>query len=174
MSNKGIFAVHTGNGKGKTTAALGLVFRALGHKHRVSIVQFIKGGWRCGEHELAKQFPELLDLHVTGQGFTWKSEDIEKDKLLAQSAWGMASDIIVSGKFRLVILDELTYLIRYNMVSENEIIEVISARPENIHVIVTGRYATDNMIEQADLVTEMKEIKHPFKSGVKAQRGFDF
>ncbi len=174
MSEKGLFAVHTGNGKGKTTAALGLVFRALGHKHRVSIIQFIKGAWRCGEHELALQFPDLLDLHVTGQGFTWKSEDLEKDTMLARKAWQHAIAIIESGKSKLVILDELTYLIRYNMVPEQEILDVISNRPDGIHVVVTGRYASEQLMARADLVTEMKDVKHPYKSGIKAQKGFDF
>lgn len=172
--NKGLFAIHTGNGKGKTTAALGLAFRALGYGHRVSIVQFIKGGWRCGEHKLAETFPDLLDLHVTGQGFTWKSLNPDKDIALAREAWQLAISIIRLGTSRLVILDELTYLIRYNMVTEDEILEAICDRPPHLHIVVTGRYASDRLIEAADLVTEMKEIKHPFKAGIQAQKGFDF
>ncbi|WP_228723382.1 cob(I)yrinic acid a,c-diamide adenosyltransferase [Desulfosediminicola flagellatus] len=171
---KGLFAIHTGKGKGKTTAALGLVFRALGHGHKVSVVQFIKGGWRCGEHKLAGKFPELLDLHVTGQGFTWKSEDLSKDTALAREAWQLAVEIIKKGDSRLVILDELTYLIRYNMVPEEEILTAIKSRPEGMHIVLTGRYASDNLIEAADLVTEMQEIKHPYTSGIPAQKGFDF
>jgi cob(I)alamin adenosyltransferase len=171
---EGIFAIHTGKGKGKTTAALGLVFRALGHGHRVSVIQFIKGAWVSGEHKLATSFSDLLDFHVTGRGFSWKSENFEHDTALARDAWQLASGIIREGKSRLVVLDELTYLIRYNMVAEDDILEVIQTRPAHVHVVVTGRYASDNLIAAADLVTEMQETKHPFKSGVAAQKGFDF
>lgn len=172
--SKGVFAVYTGNGKGKTTAALGLVFRALGHGHKVSVIQFIKGAWRCGEHKLVDKFPGLLDFHVTGQGFTWKSENLEQDTALARDAWQLATAIIQAGESRLVVLDELTYLIRYNMVAESEILDVILHRPPNMHVVVTGRHASSRLIEAADLVTEMKDIKHPYAAGVQAQKGFDF
>lgn len=171
---KGLFAIHTGNGKGKTTAALGLAFRALGHGHRVTIIQFIKGGWKTGEQKMAKAFPGLLEFHVTGKGFTWKSDDLEHDKALARKAWQFAKEVIASGEVRLVILDELTYLIRYQMVDENEILEAINNRPENVHVVLTGRHASEALIAAADLVTEMRDIKHPYSSGVPAQKGFDF
>lgn len=171
---EGLFAVHTGNGKGKTTAALGLVFRALGHGHKVSVIQFIKGGWRSGEHKFAENFPDLLDFHVTGQGFTWKSDNIEQDAALARKAWQLASEIIGAGESRLVILDELTYLIKYNMVAEEEILRVVKNRPSHVHVVITGRSASKGLIEAADLVTEMCAVKHPHASGVKAQKGFDF
>lgn len=171
---KGLFAVHTGNGKGKTTAALGLMFRALGHGYKVSVIQFIKGSWRCGEHKLAETFPDLLDFHITGQGFTWKSENPEQDVALAQDAWQLAKGIIQSGTSQLVILDELTYLIRYHMVAEEEILEVILNRPNHMHVVITGRYASDRLIDAADLVTEMMAVKHPYQTGVSAQKGFDF
>lgn len=171
---KGLFAIHTGNGKGKTTAALGLAFRALGHGHRVSIIQFIKGNRRTGEHKLAEQFPGLLDLRVTGRGFTWKSDDMEKDAALAKQAWELAKSVMQDGSYQLVVLDELTYLIKYGMVAEKEVLKAISDRPAQMHVVVTGRYATDLLIASADLVTEMKEIKHPYRAGVKAQKGFDF
>lgn len=171
---EGLFAIHTGRGKGKTTAALGLVFRALGHGHKVSVIQFIKGGWVCGEHKLAATFSDLLDFHVTGKGFTWKSENLEEDTALARDAWQLATEIIHGGTSRLVVLDELTYLIRYNMVAEEEILEVIRNRPSHVHVVLTGRYASEKLLEAADLVTEMKEIKHPYTSGVAAQAGFDF
>lgn len=174
MSSKGLLAIHTGNGKGKTTAALGLVFRALGHGYKVSVIQFIKGGWRCGEHKLAERFPDLLDFHVTGKGFTWKSENIEEDTALARSAWELAVQTIQASESRLIVLDELTYLIRYKMVSEDEVLEVLRNRPEKVNIVITGRYASERLIEEADLVTEMKEIKHPFKSGIPARKGFDF
>jgi cob(I)alamin adenosyltransferase len=172
--SKGIFAIHTGSGKGKTTAALGLVFRALGHGHKVSVVQFIKGKWRCGEHELAAMFPELLEFHVTGKGFTWKSENLDEDIALARKAWQLACEIIAEGSSRLVVLDELTYLIRYEMIPEEEILRVIKNRPEGMHIVITGRHASKALIEEADLVTEMRDIKHPYKQGLKAQKGFDF
>lgn len=171
---KGLFAVYTGNGKGKTTAAFGLMFRALGYGHKVSVIQFIKGSRRCGEHKLADTFPDLLDFHITGQGFTWKSENPEQDTALARDAWQLAKEIIQSGIPQLVILDELTYLIRYSMVAEEEILEVILNRPDHMHVVITGRYASERLIDAADLVTEMVAVKHPYQSGVPAQKGFDF
>ncbi|MFV0438192.1 MAG: cob(I)yrinic acid a,c-diamide adenosyltransferase [Desulfopila sp.] len=171
---KGLFAIHTGKGKGKTTAALGMVFRALGHGHKVAIIQFIKGNNRTGEYQLAKHFPHLLEMHVTGRGFTWKSDDINKDSQLAREAWGLARSIIDDSSYRLVVLDELTYLIKYGMVSEEEVLTVIEQRPASMHVIVTGRDASDRLIDSADLVTEMVERKHPLRAGIKAQKGFDF
>lgn len=171
---KGLVAVFTGNGKGKTTASLGLAFRALGHGHRVCIIQFIKGSWKYGELETAKKFSGLLDFHVMGRGFTWKSDDIEKDKELALEAWQFAKEIISSNTYAMVILDELTYLPHYKILDEKEILSVLNNKPEEQHVVITGRYASEALIEQADLVTEMNDIKHPFHSGVKAQKGFEF
>lgn len=171
---KGLVAVFTGNGKGKTTASLGLAFRALGHGHRVCIIQFIKGSWKYGELETAKQFSPLLDFHVMGRGFTWKSDDLEKDKQVALEAWELAKKIIGDNEYSLVILDELTYLPHYKIIDEQDILTVLKNKPEKQHVVITGRYASDKLIELADLVTEMKEIKHPYKSGVKAQKGFEF
>ena len=171
---KGLVAVFTGNGKGKTTASLGLAFRALGHGHKVCIIQFIKGSWKYGEMETAKQFSPLLDFHVMGRGFTWKSDDLEKDKQVALEAWEFAKEIIKKNEYDLVILDELTYLPHYKILEEDEILSVLKDKPEQQHVVITGRYATDALIELADLVTEMKEIKHPYQSGIKAQKGFEF
>jgi cob(I)alamin adenosyltransferase len=171
---KGLIAVFTGNGKGKTTAALGLAFRALGHGHRVCIIQFIKGTWKYGELETAKKFSPLLDFHVMGRGFTWKSDDLEKDKQVALEAWEFAKEIIGANEYSMVILDELTYLPHYKMIAEQEILSVLKNKPEEQHVVITGRYASANLIELADLVTEMKEIKHPYQAGVKAQQGFEF
>jgi len=173
-STTGLVAVFTGNGKGKTTASLGLAFRALGHGHRVCIIQFIKGSWKYGELEMAKQFTPLLDFHVMGRGFTWKSDDLEKDKQLAVEAWDFAKEVIQANTYDMVILDELTYLPHYNILDEEEILEVLRNRPREQHVVITGRYASDDLIELADLVTEMKEVKHPYQSGVKAQKGFEF
>ncbi len=171
---KGLVAVFTGNGKGKTTAALGLAFRALGHEHRVCIIQFIKGSWKYGEMETAKKFAPLLDFHVMGRGFTWKSDDLEKDKKVALEAWKFAKKVIDENQYSMVILDELTYLPHYKMIEEQEILSVLKNKPKEQHVVITGRYASDDLIELADLVTEMIEIKHPYNSGVKAQKGFEF
>ncbi len=174
MKTKGLIAVFTGNGKGKTTSSLGLALRALGHGQRVCIIQFIKGSWKYGELESAKQFSTLLDFHVMGRGFTWKSDDIEKDKQLAREAWDYAKSVIEENRYAMVILDELTYLPHYKMLDEQEILSVLEKKPKEQHVVITGRYASDALIELADLVTEMKDIKHPYKNGVKAQKGFEF
>lgn len=174
QKTRGLVAVFTGNGKGKTTASLGLAFRALGHGHRVCIVQFIKGSWKYGEMESAKKFSPLLDFHVMGRGFTWKSDDLDKDKAVALEAWDFAKGIIAENRYALVILDELTYLPHYGMLAEEEILSVLANKPKELHVVITGRYATQKLIDAADLVTEMTEIKHPYQSGVKAQKGFEF
>ncbi|MBU1140109.1 MAG: cob(I)yrinic acid a,c-diamide adenosyltransferase [Proteobacteria bacterium] len=171
---KGLVAVFTGNGKGKTTASLGLAFRALGHGQRVCIIQFIKGSWEYGEIVAAKKFSPLLDFHVMGRGFTWKSDDLEKDKAAALEAWKFAKEVIEENRYALVILDELTYLPHYGMLAEEEILTALANKPKGLHVVITGRYATQKLINAADLVTEMTEVKHPFKSGVKAQKGFEF
>lgn len=171
---KGIFAIFTGTGKGKTTSALGHIVRALGHGKKVCLIQFIKGSWPTGEEKFISALGHNIEIHVLGQGFTWKSDDINKDIALAQSAWDFAKSSIASQKFDLIVLDELTYLVHYNMVDEAEVVDIISGREESLHVIVTGRYATGKMIDAADLVTEMKVIKHPYEKGVKAQAGFDF
>ncbi len=171
---QGIFAIFTGNGKGKTTAALGHIARAAGHQQKVCIIQFIKGSWLTGEETFFSAFRESVDFHVMGRGFTWKSDDLEKDREVARNAWDFARKIISSNQHNLIILDELTYLVYYNIIKEEEILEVIISRAPELHIIVTGRYATDKMIEKADLVTEMKMIKHPYQKGIKAQAGFDF
>lgn len=169
-----LLIVNTGHGKGKTTAALGQVFRALGHGFNVCVLQFLKGSWKYGELEAAKRFSDLLEIHALGKGFTWKSENIEEDIKLARNAWDFAKQIIASEKYKMVVLDELTYLVSYNMVAENEILDCLKNRPSGVHVVVTGRDASPGLIELADLVTEMKEVKHPFREGIKAQRGIEF
>ncbi len=171
---KGLVAVFTGNGKGKTTASLGLVFRALGHGHRVCVIQFIKGSWKYGELETAGKFPDQLDFHVMGRGFTWKSDDLEKDKRVAREAWDFAKKVIEDNEHSMVILDELTYLPHYKIIEEDKILAVLRDKPREMHVVVTGRYASDKLVELADLVTEMKEVKHPYQAGIKAQKGFEF
>ena len=171
---RGLVAVFTGNGKGKTTSSLGLAFRALGHDQKVCIIQFIKGSWKYGELESAKRFPELLDLYVMGRGFTWKSDDLEKDKAVAREAWDFAKKVILDNDYDMVILDELTYLPHYKIIDEQEVLTVLKDKPKALHVVITGRYASDELIALADLVTEMKEVKHPYKKGIKAQKGFEF
>ncbi|HVN96349.1 MAG TPA: cob(I)yrinic acid a,c-diamide adenosyltransferase [Syntrophorhabdaceae bacterium] len=175
----GLLIVNTGNGKGKTTAALGLAFRALGHELPVCIIQFIKGHWKYGELKSAARFKDsffegLLDFHVMGEGFTWKSKDLEKDREAARLGWEMAKSVIAAGRHRLVILDELTWLLKYKMVDESEVLDSLRKRPEGLHVVVTGRNAPPALIEMADLVTEMKELKHPYHAGVKAQKGIEW
>lgn len=171
---KGLLMVLTGNGKGKTTSALGMAFRAIGHGFRICVIQFIKGSWKYGELESAKRFDDLLDFHVMGKGFTWESENLEEDTKIAQEAWNFAKDAINSGKYQMVILDELTYLIKYKMISEDEIVSFLSNHPDGLHIVVTGRDASDSLIEAADLVTDMVSIKHPYDSGIKAQKGIEY
>ncbi len=171
---KGLLAVFTGNGKGKTTSALGLAFRALGHGRKVCIIQFIKGNWLSGEEIFARSLSSQLEFHVMGKGFTWNSDNPAEDIALAQKAWVFATQIIEQNTHDLVILDELTYLVRYNMISEREIVQILSERPAGMHIVVTGRHASEGLIEIADLVTEMVEVKHPYASGVASQKGFDF
>jgi cob(I)alamin adenosyltransferase len=173
-AQKGLLLVYTGNGKGKTTAALGLAFRALGHGMPVSIIQFIKGSWEYGEKTAAQHFDNLLDFHVMGRGFTWKSDDLEKDIAMAKEAWEFAEKTIMEAKHRLVILDELTYLISYHMVEEQDILEVLGARPAGVDIVITGRDASEKLQKAADLVTEMKEIKHHYKKGIKARQGIEY
>lgn len=166
--------VFTGNGKGKTTSALGLTFRALGHGQKVCFIQFIKGSWKYGELDAAGRFTDLLDFHVTGRGFTWKSDDLDKDIAVARKGWEFAKKVIAEHRHQLIVLDELTYLITYKMIEEQEILDVLISRDPALHIVVTGRGAGEKLIEAADLVTEMREIKHPYKQGIKAQKGIEF
>jgi cob(I)alamin adenosyltransferase len=171
---KGLLMVNTGNGKGKTTAALGLIFRALGHGFKVCLIHFIKGTWKSGEFESAKRFDDLLEVHVLGKGFTWNARPKEEHIESGRRAWAVAKERIGSGKFRLVVLDELTYLMNYHMVSEDEIVGFLKNRPEGLHVLVTGRDAPASLVSAADLVTEVREIKHPYQHGMSAQKGIEF
>jgi len=170
----GLIALFTGNGKGKTTAALGLAFRALGHGHRVCVIQFLKGSWKYGELDAAERFKPLLEFHVMGRGFTWKSEDLEKDKEAARNAWEFAVKTIKENRHELIILDELTYLCRYQIIEEEALLNVLKNKPATMHIAITGRHASEALIQQADLVTEMLEIKHPFQNGIQAQKGMEF
>lgn len=174
MKDKGLLIVYTGKGKGKTTAALGLMLRAVGHSMPVCVIQFLKGSWAYGELPAVARFDDLIDFHVLGKGFTWKSEDLAEDTRVAREAWAFAQDILRQDRHRLVILDELTYLVKYNMVDEASILAALRDRPDAMHVVVTGREASAGLVGLADLVTEMREVKHPFHDGLKAQRGIEF
>ncbi len=173
-STKGLLIVNTGKGKGKTTAAMGLAFRALGHGMRVCVIQFIKGKWKYGELEAAKRFADLLELHVLGGGFTWESENVAEDARIAQQAWQFAKQILSEGRHAVVVLDELTYLIKYGIVDEAEVLETLASRPKAMHVVVTGRDAPTGLVKAADLVTEMLAIKHPYAEGIRAQKGIEY
>ena len=170
---RGLLVVYTGHGKGKTTAALGMVFRALGRGMRVTVVQFIKGKWKTGERIFAEKLPELR-FHVMGLGFTWESDDLSRDKAAARAAWEIAREEMLSGERDLIVLDELTYAFHYDFLSLDEVLAALRARPPRVHVVITGRNAPAALIDEADLVSEMVVVKHPFTKGVKAQIGVDF
>ena len=174
LKTKGLLIVHTGDGKGKTTAALGLALRALGCGFKVFMVQFIKGDWKYGELESAKRFEGQFEIHPAGEGFTWDVPDDEKQKKLARSGWEKGKAAVESGKYRLVIFDEINYVLDYGYLPVSEVVEAFKQKPKDLHVCLTGRNAPKELVEIADLVTEMKEIKHPFQKGIVAQRGIEF
>ena len=172
---KGLLIVHTGKGKGKSTAAFGMVFRALGHGMKVAVVQFVKGKWETGERAVLDRFPDLVDVHTMGEGFTWETQDRERDIAAAQAAWERAKALVRADEHKLVLLDELNIVLRYNYIDIDEVAAFLrDEKPQDMHVIVTGRNAQEPLIEAADLVTEMEMVKHPFRSGVKAQAGIEF
>ncbi|MCP4384416.1 MAG: cob(I)yrinic acid a,c-diamide adenosyltransferase [Hyphomicrobiales bacterium] len=172
---KGLLIVHTGKGKGKSTAAFGMVFRALGHRMPVAIIQFVKGKWQTGEREALDKFGDLVSINTMGEGFTWETQDRQRDLAAARAAWERAKEIISGGAYKLVLLDELNIVLRYGYLSADEVVAFLGdKKPSDVHVIVTGRNAPDALIEAADLVTEMTMVKHPFRSGVKAQVGVEF
>lgn len=171
---KGLLMVFTGDGKGKTTAALGMALRAVGHGIKVGVIQFIKGPGHCGEREAAKRFSGLMEFHVTGRGFTWTSDDIQKDRSAARQGWGQACAVIADGRYGMVILDELTYLIQYGFLTEAAVLAALGQRPGGQHVVITGRNASEGLLAAADLVTEMRAVKHPYAAGIEAQRGVEF
>ena len=171
---RGLLIVHTGKGKGKSTAAFGMVFRAIGHGYKVGVVQFVKGAWGTGERDVLENFPELVTIRAMGEGFTWDTQDRQRDLAAARAAWEMAKEMIADPAYKMVLLDELNIVLRYDYLPLEEVLEVLKNKPRDTHVIVTGRNAKEELIEIADLVTEMTEIKHPFRSGVKAQAGIEF
>jgi len=171
---KGLVIVHTGKGKGKSTAGFGMVFRALGHGMKIGVVQFVKGSWDTGERWVLEKFPEQVTISALGEGFTWETQDRTRDIAMARGAWEQAKALIMDESYDMVLCDELNIVLRYDYLPVEEVIEVLKAKPEMKHVIVTGRNAKEELIEAADLVTEMEMIKHPFRSGVKAQKGIEF
>jgi cob(I)alamin adenosyltransferase len=171
---KGLIIVHTGTGKGKTSAALGMVFRALGHGMRVGVVQFTKGALETGEAAFARQLEGRIDFYTLGEGYTWETQDRQRDTAVAHKAWEQARALIEDLRYQIVVLDELNIVLKYNYVSLDEVLETLRSKREDLHVIITGRNAKDELIELADLVTEMKLIKHPYRSGIKAQKGIEY
>ncbi len=171
---KGLLVVHTGSGKGKSTAAFGLVLRALGQGWKVGVVQFIKGAWSTGERTALAAFGDRVEWHTMGEGFTWETQDRARDIAAAERAWGKARELMTRADIRLLVLDELNIALRYEYLSLSEVVEALTARPPGLHVVVTGRNAKPELIAAADLVTEMTLVKHHFAAGVKAQAGIEF
>ncbi|GLT02541.1 cob(I)alamin adenosyltransferase/cobinamide ATP-dependent adenosyltransferase [Sphingobium jiangsuense] len=171
---KGLLIVHTGKGKGKTTAALGMVVRAIGHGRKVGVVQFVKGAMTTGEKAVFDAFPANVEFRPMGEGFTWDTQDRARDIALARTAWEEVKRMIADPSYDMVLADELNIVLRYDYLPVDEVVEALTARAPMKHVIVTGRNAPDALVEAADLVTEMTLIKHPFRSGVKAQAGIEF
>jgi cob(I)alamin adenosyltransferase len=175
VGEQGLVIVHTGAGKGKTTAALGMVLRSLGHGHRVAIVQFIKGAWEPAEKRAFEPWGDQIVFHATGGGFTWETQDRVRDKEMAQAGWAVARGYLADPGFKLVLLDEVNVALKKDYVSVEQVLEGVDLRPPNTHVVLTGRNAPDELIERADLVTEMTLIKHPLKhKKVRAQAGIEF
>jgi cob(I)alamin adenosyltransferase len=173
---KGLIIVHTGKGKGKSTAAFGMIFRHIAHKIPCAVVQFIKGGMSTGERDLIlANHQDICQFHTMGEGFTWETQDRARDTEMAQMAWAKAKELIKDERIKMVLLDEINIALRYDYVSIEEVVEFLATeKPHMTHVLLTGRNAKDELIEIADLVTEMELIKHPFRSGVKAQIGVEF
>lgn len=173
-AEKGLIIVHTGKGKGKTTAALGMVIRAVGHGMRVGMVQFVKGAMTTGEAAVLARFPEV-DFHAMGEGFTWNTQDRARDIATARGAWDEVKRMIADPTYDLIVADELNIVLRYDYLPVDEVLEVLGTKGAMTHVVITGRNAPDALVEVADLVTDMTQVKHPFREqGVKAQKGIEF
>jgi cob(I)alamin adenosyltransferase len=171
---RGLLIVHTGAGKGKSTAAFGMVLRCLGHSMRVGIVQFVKGAWGTGERDVLARFSDLVTCRAMGEGFTWDTQDRARDIAAARAAWDLATQMIADQSYRMVLLDELNIVLRYGYLPLEEVMTALKAKPRDLHIVVTGRNAPAELVEAADLVTEMTLVKHPFRAGVKAQAGIEF
>ncbi|MEW6255682.1 MAG: cob(I)yrinic acid a,c-diamide adenosyltransferase [Pseudomonadota bacterium] len=174
VAEKGLLIVHTGPGKGKSTAAFGLALRMLGRGGTVGVVQFIKGAWQTGEQEAFAAFGDRMRWHTMGEGFTWETQDLARDKAAAARAFAKAEDLMADPAVRLLILDELNIALRYDYLDLAHVVAALKARRSDLHVVVTGRNAKPELIEAADLVTEMGQVKHHFAAGVKAQVGIEF
>ena len=171
---KGLPMVHTGKGKGKTTAAMGLAMRALGNGMKVGIIQFVKGKWETGEREIFEHFPDRVTIKVMGEGFSWDSQDRQRDIAAAEAAWEMAKEMIADPSYDLVVLDELNIVLRYDYLDIADVLETFGNKRDVLHVVVTGRNAKAELIEAADMVTDMTMVKHHFRDDVKAQKGIEF
>jgi cob(I)alamin adenosyltransferase len=173
---KGLIVVHTGKGKGKSTAAFGMIFRCIAHDMRCAVVQFIKGGMDTGERRLIEQqFSHLCSFDTMGEGFTWETQDRERDIANARAAWERAKELILDPDVKMVLLDELNIALRYDYIPVEEIVTFLrDEKPEMTHVVITGRNAKDELLELADLATEMTQLAHPFRDGIKAQQGVEF
>jgi len=177
MPEKGLVIVYTGKGKGKTTAALGIVLRAVGHGHRVGMIQFIKGEWYYGELTSSKRLEPEFEMIAAGKGFVGIIDDdhpIEDHQKAAKAAVALVKEKLASGSYDVVILDEINYAAKLNLISERDILDIIAAKPDRTSLVLTGNYASESVIAVADLVTEMKEVKHPYQKGIKAKKGIDF
>jgi cob(I)alamin adenosyltransferase len=171
---RGLLIVHTGTGKGKSTAAFGMVLRCIGHGMRVGVVQFVKGVWGTGERVVLERFPDLVTCRAMGEGFTWETQDRARDIAAARAAWEEAKAMIADPSYRMILLDELNIVRRYDYLPLDEVLATLAAKPRDLHIVVTGRNAKPELIELAELVTEMTLVKHPFRGGVKAQKGIEF
>ncbi len=174
IAQKGLLIVHTGTGKGKSTAAFGLVLRMLGYGKKCAVVQFIKGAWDTGERKVLEGFGPLMEWHTLGEGFTWETQDKARDMAAAAKAWETAKTLMQDPALKLLVLDELNIALRYDYLPLDEVVETLKARRPDLNIVVTGRNAKPAMIEAADLVTEMTLVKHHFAQGVKAQEGIEF
>ncbi len=172
-TDKGLVVVLTGNGKGKSSSAFGMLARSVGHGLRCGVVQFIKGQWECGEHLLFSQHPQV-EFHVMNTGFTWETQDRDADISAAVSTWEHAEALLQNANVDVVLLDELTYMLTYGYLDTDRVIRVLSERPAHQHVIITGRNANDRLIELADTVSDVTDIKHAFNAGVRVQKGIDY
>jgi cob(I)alamin adenosyltransferase len=171
---KGLLIVHTGTGKGKSTAAFGMALRCVGHGKKVGVVQFIKGAWDTAERRVLSGFADLVEFKAMGEGFTWETQDRERDVAAAARAWAEASRMLADPEFAMIVLDEVNVALRYGYLAEDRVLADIAARPAATHVVATGRGAPEALVAAADLVTEMTLVKHPFRGGVKAQPGVEF
>lgn len=174
VPDRGLVLVHTGNGKGKSSSAFGVIVRALGWGQRVGVVQFIKGKWITGERQFFDRFPDQVDWHTMGEGFTWDTQDKARDIAAAEAAFDRAREMMTSGTYDLVVLDEINIAMRYDYLATEDVLDGLNARARQTSVILTGRDAKKELCDHADLVSEMVEVKHPFKAGLKAKRGVDF